>query len=532
MKSKGIGRFLEAALNVLFGILMLLVFYVTAILDKRANVPVLNTVQQANALYYAVALALLGLLYWMFFSARGGRREAIESAEGRGTRRFYIALGTLFLIVAALQFFVSRWIPVAKGLFRSGDFTSVATCAWDIAHGGSFEGYAYFQTSPNNVNITIVLSWVYRLFNSQWAAVWLGALLVNASVIITSIAVRNTGRSESVALVVAGVGEILAALTWRAFLPYTDNYGMIFIALMLWLYTTTLRPEIKTPLIVLCGACGAFIKVTCLIFLVALGINGLFKWLRDGQRRLNIRRMALAAISVIVILGSMFVLQKPIRERYGYVPGEYPKGWQYMFMVGQNTKGFGVVGGGNGTIRKWAIKKYGNPKEVNQEYLRRAVGFIRERGLTGNAEFYTKKLNMVYNDGYFNNVQSKLLKKLKNTFLYDIYVHEGKYYAYGANLMQILWDAVLLTMMLYCLNLFLTFLRRKRNPGFAPAQVEPTPGRDMANLLKLVVIGVTLYLMLLEGRSKYLYMFLPVFLAAFGEMFQTVGRNLRTARSR
>lgn len=532
MNSKRTALCLEAALNVLFGILMLLVFYATVILDKRADVPFPNTVEQANVVYYAVALVLLWVLYLVFFASGSRRRGASERADGRATKRFYIALGVLFLIAATLQFFVSRWIPVGQELFRKGDFTTVATCAWDIAHGGSFEGYTYFQTSPNNVNITIVLSWVYRIFNNQRAAVWLGALLVNASVIITSIAVRNTWRREGIALVVAGVGEILVALSWRAFLPYTDNYGMIFIALMLWLSTTTLRPEIKTPLIVLCGACGTFIKVTCLVFLVAIGINGLLKWLRDGQRRLNIRRMTLVAISVVVMLGGMLVLQKPIRGHYKYAPGEYPKGWQYMFMVGQNTKGVGVTGGGNATIRNRAIEKYGNLKEVNQEFLRRAVGFIRERGLAGNAVFYTRKLNSVYNDGYFHNVQSNLLKKLKKTFLYGIYARKGKYYAHGANLMQILWDVVLLTMMLYCLNLFLAFLRRRSNPELAPTKVQPSQERDMANLLKLVIMGVTLYLMLLEGRSKYLYMFLPAFLAAFGGMLQVNGRGISAARSR
>ena len=60
-----------------------------------------------------------------------------------------------------------------------------------------------------------------------------------------------------------------------------------------------------------------------------------------------------------VMLGGMLVLQKPIRGHYKYAPGEYPKGWQYMFMVGQNTKGVGVTGGGNATIRNRAIEKYG-----------------------------------------------------------------------------------------------------------------------------------------------------------------------------
>ena len=34
--------------------------------------------------------------------------------------------------------------------------------AWNLAHGGSLEGYSYFQMSPNNLNMFILLSPVYR----------------------------------------------------------------------------------------------------------------------------------------------------------------------------------------------------------------------------------------------------------------------------------------------------------------------------------------------------------------------------------
>ena len=44
--------------------------------------------------------------------------------------------------------------------------------------------------------------------------------------------------------------------------------------------------------------------------------------------------------------------------------------------------------------------------------------------------------------------------------------------------------------------------------------------RDFPKVLELCILGVTLYLMLFEGRSKYLYMFLPVYLMTAGASLQ------------
>lgn len=524
----------ERALNVIFDILMLLIFVATVIMDKRANVPLPNTVKQPNVLFYAVALVLLLVMYRAFYPLRDGMRCGEgEGPRGMDSRKYYGALAILFLVVAVLQFQVSRWFPLGEEMYRNSDFGKVSKCAWDIAHGGSFEGHSYFLISPNNANFTIILSFVYRLFGNQREAIMVGALLTNVSVILASLAVFNVCQRGGVAFAVAVVGEILVALTMRAFWVYTDSYAIIFVALTLWVYSTKLRPEIKVPLMIFIIACGTFIKMSNAILLAALAINGLIKWLRNGHGRPNFKRVALYALSFIVLFGGMLALQKPIRGHFGFVPGKCPKGWQYMFMVGQNTRGVGTIsGGGNNNARKQIIRKYRTREKVNQEFLRRAINSIKKRGVSGNLVFYMRKLTQAYNDGYFDNKQNEKMNKLAGSLWYDIYAREGKYYQYGAMLMQVLWDMVLLSMMLYCLGRVLAFIQKRRRPGQALCEEQQGAARDMLNFVKLVIIGVTLYQLCLEVRSKYLYMFLPAFLVAFGVTLHTVGLNVRAWRSR
>lgn len=68
-----------------------------------------------------------------------------------------------------------------------------------------------------------------------------------------------------------------------------------------------------------------------------------------------------------------------------------------------------------------------------------------------------------------------------------------KEYAFGADVMQILWDMILL---LFILNSFL--LNKRGNTE------ENTFG-------EIGILGITLYLMMFEGRAKYIYMLLPMY---------------------
>ena len=521
------GRFFETIVNVLFGILVILILCATVALDKTVNVAYPNTVPRPNAAYYLLAALLLLVLFRSLFVRRQRTGHAVLTP-----RRFYCALISMALVVAVLQFFVARWVPLPHDVFNS-DFKQVMDTAEKIANGGSFKGVSYFQRSPNNLNITIVVSWAFRILHSQRAIIWLNALLVNISMVLTSLAVFSfTGRKD-VALVVAALGEVLLALTWRAFLVYSDSFAMFFLALMIWLYTSRFKSAIKIPLIALCAACAFYIKVTSIIVTVALAINWLIRWLRGEDHKLDLRCMALYTACFIVMFGAVLVFQKPIRTHYGFEPGEYPKGWQYLFMVGQNSSGVGAAGGNNGELRDRFIEEYGDLKEINQAFFEQGMEFIRERGVWGNLKFYMLKLTQIYNDGYLHNVQNKKIYKMDRTFLYNLYVHKGDYYQFTAVIFQVLWDAVLLVMMAYTLYEFLVYRhRRKERRISSDGRAASLPGerercysrsQDIVRFSKLTLLGVTMYLLILEGRAKYLYMYMPVIIMTFGVMFQNVG---------
>ena len=525
------GKVFKGFIEVLFVIMAVYILIATIAIDRNINSPCPNTVLFDNSAYFLVALLMLGGFFYMFYMCPTHRQPGKELSQAR----FYYVLATLALVVAVLQFFISRWMPLQIEHFNS-DFKVTMEGAWELAHGGSLENYNYFKTNPNNLNVTIVLSLVYRLFPDIRATVILGAWLTNLSVVLASLSVYNITKREDIALATAVTGELLVALTWRAFLVYTDNYAMIFIALMIWLYTTGIKPEIKNPLIMLFAVCATYIKITAVVVFVAIVINGLISWLRSDSRKLNIRRMALYAGCAIALFGAMFALQGPIRSSCGFKPGLYPKGWQYMFMVGQGDKRIGLVGGGNNGIRTDYISKYKDLKMVNREMFNRAIKRVKRRGLWGNIVFYAKKFTVAYNDGYFNNVQQETMYKMDRSLLYEIYMKPGKYYQISATVFQILWDAILSVIMLYAfVGLWISLRghggKMARNGGGNPAdRLNPLEAQqkrsavDAVLLSKIAIIGVTVYLMMLEGRSKYIYMFLPVYLLAFGTMFDRICR--------
>lgn len=533
---KRTGNALSALIDILFVLLMCCVLIATVILDKTIDSTCPNTVTYANAVYYLAAAALMVGLWHACYGVK--RRPRMK----RGT--YYGLLAALALVVAAPQFFIARWAPY-DAFISNGDFGSVSNGAWSLANGGTLEKWLpTFGVNPNNLNITFVVSWVYGLFRQPRSAVYVGALLTNLSMVLTSLAVYNVTKRERTALMAAVVGELLVALSWRAFLVYTDNYGMIAVALVLWLYTTDFRPAVKYPLIMLAAAVGAYIKATNLLLIAAVIGAGLVRWLRADAHRFALKRAALYAGCFAAVFGGMFAAQGYFRKFYGFHSNAIPKNAAYLFMVGQNTKMLGVVGGDNQHLRDKYIKQYGNTKDVSRACFEKALRRIRARGVWGNIAFYEKKINVAYNDGYFNNTQREKMFEMDKTFLYNLYIQDGAYYQVPATLFQILWDAVLLTMSLYALSIVLRVRARRRARRGKPAGAlcalyrkrPDAAGEDVIRLLMIIALAINAYLMCLEGRAKYLYMFTPMYIGMLGIMFHRlsvpIAAALRKGRER
>lgn len=486
-------------IQVIFAILMAMIAVATIILDKNVDSLYPNTVIYANGAYYLAAFILLFLSLVIHRCIRGQKDIDIRVYWG-------------IMIAIPIAVWVGWQIPIARWIYwyeNAADFGSVRSAAIGLSNGKSFADFSYFRTSPNNANIAIMLSWIYKIIPKWRGIILIGATLTNLSAVLVAISVKNITKSRFTSVISLVLAELLMAMTWRAFLVYTDNFGMIFVALILWVYSLKIEDKYKMPLVIILTAMGTFVKVTIFICLLSIFIHRFFVGVSENYKLVHkLKKVTSILILTVVIFGMMFFAQRSLRSYYGLdLSGRYPKGWQFMFMVGQNSEFYGVNNDADRSIRNSIIEEAKllnkDTKYVNAKLLTEGIERVGERGFFGNIKFYLKKLNVAYNDGYFHNIQSQppaASHELSKNLFYKLLWREeaGLLYQVSAGILQVVWDAVLLGLM---------------------ASVVLLHKKDSYKLYQIMILGITLYVMLFEGRSKYLYMFLPVYLCAGGVAF-------------
>ncbi len=478
--------------GILFAVLMTVVYIATLFLDRNIANPFPNYAPWSSGGYYAVALLILVLIL-------KAAPQLSEKLAGSKVLLF-AGLAVMAAFVAVYQYKLSRWMPV----HMVSDFQVIREVAINLAEGGSFQDRLhYFQIYPNNVGIAVLLSWIYRLVGNWRDVIFAGLLVSNLAAVLTGLIVYNSTKNTLLTLLTAFLGEILIAMNWRAAIPYTDNFAMLFVALILLIYTSGLRKEIKAPLLLVAAMIGTWIKITVLIVFLAVLI--------DCVLRMMIRRDLLPAgkkgwISLIctllicaAIAGVCLFADRKISQKYQYERnGSYEVGWQYYFMMGQDESGLGTVMGPKyREAEKEIDDKYSTKEERMAAFLERGMKWFKEKGIWGNIFYFMEKIDVSYNDGQFNAIQNFEEENLKQTRFYKLYIWNAQYNHILAGFMQVIWYLVLIMIGLTIFN------KRK--------DIHPD-----CTVMKIVILGMTLYILLFEDRSKYLYMFLPAFLALAG----------------
>ena len=248
--------------GILFALLMAAVYTATLFLDRNIDNIFENYAHWSSGGYYAAAILILLLVIKAADGSRG--KFALDK------RVLTLLMTFMAVLVAVYQYKLSRWMPVNM----ANDFLVIREMAINLAEGGSFQDYLdYFQVYPNNVGIAVLLSWIYRVVGSWRNVIFTGLLATDIAAIVTGLTVYNSTKNTCVTLLASLLGEILIAMNWRAAIPYTDNFALLFVSIIIWVYTSGLGREYKAPLIVVSGMIGTWIKVTVLIVLLALLID-------------------------------------------------------------------------------------------------------------------------------------------------------------------------------------------------------------------------------------------------------------------
>ena len=489
------GKVCFKIIDVLFIILILAILYSTLLLDNHVGNPFPNLVTYSNGGFYFTAFLLLcGIVYIL---VKINRMHMM-------TKTFYIVVGIVAFVTLIAQTTVAFWIPEG--------YTNEFRVIHDMAIKLSQRNYVwedYFLINPNNVHITILISWIYGIADNWCLVVWVGAVLANLSAVFAALTVYQITGNGGGCIVVLMIAEGLVGMSCRSFFVYTDNYGMLFTIVMLWIYVSNIKKEYKGPLILIFGLVGAWIKITVLIPLIAIGVCALLKILITESFN-NKKEIIISFILCFLIVVTGYGINKFVVDKYEYEQSESALGMRFYLMMGQDESGLGTVRGEQyAQIFQDICDNYSERNEIENACLRVALDWIKERGIWGNIKYYLKKIDVAYIDGYFHHLEPYDKSTVSKNLIYDLYVRDGKYFFLRADIMQVLWDLVLL---LISFDIVICILKKQK---------------EVFSVFKITILGITLYLMLFEDRSKYLFMFLNIYIAYAGLMLNELLMEIR-----
>lgn len=136
-----------------FSILMICIAFATIVVDKNIDSAFPNTVIYPNVVYYLIALVILWGIVFI-------RNKFISQPDLN--EKVYMAI----VVAIPSAVFVFWQIPVSGWIYwftNPGDFGSIMLASIGLNNGQSFADWTYFLQSPNNVNISIALSWLYKI---------------------------------------------------------------------------------------------------------------------------------------------------------------------------------------------------------------------------------------------------------------------------------------------------------------------------------------------------------------------------------
>lgn len=427
------------------------------------------------------------------------KRDVIESKLKKSDRWIWIFTGVLFVIQVLITYCI---------IFRTSWDAGIVTAQARLVAQKSSEVWAdYYSLYPNNMFITFIYSFFYRI----------AGIVGNDSFGVILIAIVQCFMSSIAALLVYKImrkiceGHILPVASWCVFalwigmspwkiIPYSDSFGLFFPIVILWLYQLLQNKKFviaKCVLIGMIATLGFKIKPTVMILLIAIVIIELMKILEKEKRKeavLRIGVLSLSAIVTIIAYGAF--------DMAGYmkidINEEAACGPTHFLMMGLREDTNGVYSPGDENFSKSFATKEERSKANMEEVKRR----IQEFGFSGLVKHGVKKSLTNFNDGTFTwgwdgdfyagiiEEPDPILSPILRSFYYD----DGKLNFLFVAIMQFWWIFILIGMVLNIFDL-----------------VKKTEITDIKLVSMLALIGMAIFVMIFEGRARYLYLYSPIY---------------------
>lgn len=370
------------------------------------------------------------------------------------------------------------------------DFGTVYYTAMDrVQHGGKYLSSYYYDWYPNNIFMTLVLYWIYKVFyilniNFLYGSIAVNIILILISVIVTYFLIKNIYGLRT-ATVSSFFFLILTPLYAYAPIFYTDTFTMLCLPIVYLLYRKYLKENkwIYLILMGIVGAIGVGIKNNISIGIIALMIFAIFE-LRNIKK--IIKLYAFVGVSFLIITSIITGIcqaniPRPLDEA----------GLPYTHWIMMGLKGYGAW---NKEDFDASISLVPNKQKI--EAFNKKV--IKERldafGVDGLMNHLLLKNEFTWGDGtYFaaNVLSYDSLHSKSTLYKYTIGSENSGFLLFS----QVGQGFMLLMIIIGSLGMF----KDKRN---------------VAMLFNICIFGIFLFLMLWEACPRYLLCILPIMIAS------------------
>lgn len=470
--------------------------------------------------YHPMAYCLLAVVVAMggWGVLRLGSRFARLSARKRS-----LSVAALLCLLLPLQYVLFKSVYYQPGW----DVSLLTEAGYWLAleKGIPTNILEYFACYPNNV--TLMMIWAYMTkflirffgyYDYLLAAILLSAVLCDLALFF-AFQTADRWLSPAKALFCLYLGIPLIAFAPWMVNPYSDTMSILFpvFALYLLLRGRELqRRWLRAMLYFFAGGIlcfGFMVKPTVIIVLVALLIFGVFGTKHKVERLGFFKALGIAVLGFALVYFPMQQMRTQVMVRSGVTEAhiqevKYPA--THFLMMGMQKQPSPFMPEryqyGKWYARDCTTTYSEKGQQAKMQANLTVIGArLREFGPGGYLRFLSDKGRWVLGDGtmYFGGevpTDGCFQTGPLSTFLQKFFWKNGEFYTATAHLLQAFW---LCTLGLCCLPLL-----HREDDYAAP----------LCAVSRLSVCGIILFVLLFEGRARYLINYLPLFLvlAAYG----------------
>lgn len=483
---------------------------------------------QSHSLRYDTLPVLLGSLLALIvlpsLHSAATKLGAWLDSRPKSTHRLFIS--------AVLSGFLLIQVNIATSiyLFPLWDPGIVLFNAFGLADGSLTTLDAdYFAKYPNNITLALLLAaFSHFMFflgatNLLLTSVLLNIAVLLSGILLTYLVARRLAGTGAAILSLLPLGVFVVVSPWLT-VPYSDTFGFLFPVLLFYLYLRARASNQRWSRLGLWAAIGVVGAVGCsikptVVFVLA-GISAVTLAAAVGRR--SMRGVLASAIGSVILLASVFVIGNSaltyIESSTRVIPFDVKENSQAVpltHFLKMGAKGYGGYNAED-AMDTVAIE---NPHERFSSGLDGYRQRVEAMGPLGYVDFLRRKAVWTFGDGTFFIWSEGFVAAEEDPFLSKdpaSRIVQSYLWVKGENfpIVTVIWQSM------WFVVLFLVALPVVLRGGKLFSQP--------ATVMRVSLIGLFVFLMLFETRSRYLFLYLPFFILLLVLTMDAVMSKLQT----